>query len=51
MTIRTLPQQALPCLAQNLLSSNLIFFWERHLAAMIVAGSHSHKKQTFLVAK
>jgi hypothetical protein len=27
---------------------NLILLWERHLAAMIVAGSHSHKGDTSL---
>jgi hypothetical protein len=25
-----------------------VFLWERHLAAMIVAGSHSHKGDTSL---
>jgi hypothetical protein len=27
---------------------NLILLWEQHLAAMIVAGSHSHKGDTSL---
>jgi hypothetical protein len=27
---------------------NLFLLWERHLAAMIVAGSHSHKGETSL---
>ena len=27
-----------------------VFLWERHLAAMIVAGSHSHKGDTSLPA-
>jgi hypothetical protein len=25
------------------------FLWERHLAAKIVAGSHSHRKSNFVV--
>jgi hypothetical protein len=27
---------------------HIFFSWERHLAAMIVAGSHSHKGDTSL---
>jgi hypothetical protein len=29
-------------------SNEVVFLWERHLAAMIVAGSHSHKGDTSL---
>ena len=28
-----------------------VFLWERHLAAMIVAGSHSHKGDTSLPSR
>jgi hypothetical protein len=31
-------------------SNEVVFLWERHLAAMIVAGSHSHKGDTSLPA-
>jgi hypothetical protein len=39
-----------PPQAENWAFNEVVFLWERHLAAMIVAGSHSHKGDTSLPA-